>query len=790
MNLADRPLPSHPSGNANMARNGRPITARTMVQDSGRFSKLDLSTAELSSELNLAFGDSLVTTPTPPPTCQAFTTPTPPPNCPPPPPPQMNNQGLDHSTDDEKQAHHDEAPRPETRKETSVSVPNLTENCSPGQGVPSDRSVPNLAANSEPSAVSLLETFAAVARRRASGATGATSTNANNSRNTANTLNSGIFGRGLATNSVSSLVRLALSSNFPSGLLNQAQSYPSLNPAQNNGQPRQTNEAEQVSMEEFLESCRATSLLAELEDDEELPDADEEENEEDCDDSEDCEDNYDEEGLSSTEVRNIFGKRKHWDDDHVLKRKFSALIPAFDPRPGRTNINQTSDLEVPIPTADLPTIPSQPPTTPTPRLALSVRGPNMPGVQDIEVELASPDWTIFRAVQTIIQTANLGSKADKMRRVWEPTYVIVYRETRENIQKDEASLPSSRRSSSLPQLPLTTSTSCSMDEVLQLVRQLYINTDSGDKYSQEFLSKKITNKLVTQIQDPLVLSSASLPTWAEELTYTSPFLFPFETRQLFFHCTAFGSSRSIVWLQQQRELEQRGRNGPGLRAPEQHEFRIGRIKHERVKVPRGEQILNWGVNVMRLHADRKSILEVEFIDEEGTGLGPTLEFFALVAGEFQRADLAMWLSDDSEVSGGQDMGGGEKPPGYYVLRAGGLFPAPLPQDSALCQKVTQLFWVLGVFLAKTLQDARLVDLPLSPAFLKLLCGGEVSGMVRDSSDIVTRYSPELLEDVMTSSLLSTVSESEEGSGEVGDRPWWLGQLDLADLASVDPGRGG
>ena len=78
--------------------------------------------------------------------------------------------------------------------------------------------------------------------------------------------------------------------------------------------------------------------------------------------------------------------------------------------------------------------------------------------------------------------------------------------------------------------------------------------------------------------------------------------------------------------------------------------------------------------------------------------------------------------------------------GYYVVRPGGLFPAPLPQDSALCQKVTQLFWVLGVFLAKTLQDARLVDLPLSPAFLKLLCGGEVSGMVRDSSDIVTRYS--------------------------------------------------
>lgn len=43
------------------------------------------------------------------------------------------------------------------------------------------------------------------------------------------------------------------------------------------------------------------------------------------------------------------GKRRSWDDEFVLKRQFSALIPAFDPRPGRTNVNQTSDLEIPPP---------------------------------------------------------------------------------------------------------------------------------------------------------------------------------------------------------------------------------------------------------------------------------------------------------------------------------------------------------------------------------------------------------------------------------------------------------
>lgn len=40
-------------------------------------------------------------------------------------------------------------------------------------------------------------------------------------------------------------------------------------------------------------------------------------------------------------------------------------------------------------------------------------------------------------------------------------------------------------------------------------------------------------------------------------------------------------------------------------------------------------------------------VQVEFLGEEGTGLGPTLEFYALVAAEFQRTDLGAWLCDDN-----------------------------------------------------------------------------------------------------------------------------------------------
>lgn len=53
----------------------------------------------------------------------------------------------------------------------------------------------------------------------------------------------------------------------------------------------------------------------------------------------------------------------------------------------------------------------------------------------------------------------------------------------------------------------------------------------------------MTNKLVQQIQDPLVLSSGALPSWCEHMNLSFSFLFPFETRHLYFNCTAFGPSR-------------------------------------------------------------------------------------------------------------------------------------------------------------------------------------------------------------------------------------------------------
>ncbi|PVD26171.1 hypothetical protein C0Q70_13840 [Pomacea canaliculata] len=607
-------------------------------------------------------------------------------------------------------------------------------------------SVPNLTTSMEQT-VTLLDTFAAVARRNLA------SSHASNMPRNANT---------------SSLVRMALS-NSPNNLLSTAQSYPSLTnssvPTSNTLTTTQTManvtsllsqaltrslpSTSSESDNEFLDRCRATTLLAELEDEEDLPepDEDDDENEDENEDDDDYEDVMEEEELDARD-------RRSWDDDFVLKRQFSALIPAFDPRPGRTNVNQIQDFEIP-PLGMAPPVTTQGGETAcTPKLMLSLRAPCLPGMGEEEIVLEGSNVCIFRYVQRLLAMGASAGRSERLRRIWEPTYIILYREARSTESKDQEekskkewlNMSSQVLGETEPGRPGDRSF-CSVQNLLQLLQTLYaimeqstpssFRNDSSEIHlnipADEFVSKKITNKLVQQIQDPLVLSSNALPDWCEHLTRWCPMLFPFEIRQLFFSCTAFGTSRSIVWLQNKRDANIERNRGPLPRREETHEFRVGRLKHERVMVPRGHSLMDWGVQVMRYHGIRKAVLEIEFKGEEGTGLGPTLEFYALVAAELQRKSLGLWLCDDDNhdtLEREVDIGHGNKPPGYYVQRAGGLFPAPYPQTDQM-DKVESMFEFIGTLLAKCLQDGRLIDLPLSRPFLKLLCMGEVGyGLTR------------------------------------------------------------
>lgn len=215
---------------------------------------------------------------------------------------------------------------------------------------------------------------------------------------------------------------------------------------------------------------------------------------------------------------------------------------------------------------------------------------------------------------------------------------------------------------------------------------------------KEFSSTKLTSKLMRQLQDALMVSAGSLPLWCSYLTSSKSFyfLFPFELRQLLFRATSLGISRALASLQDQLH--------------EGTDIRIGRIPRQKVRISR-ERILDSAVKVMQLVRGNRGILEVEYFNEVGTGLGPTLEFFTLVSREIQRKDLLLWLEPTASAS-------------QWVDSVGGLFPRPM-NPTNVSEAALKHFEFIGTFVAKAMFDNRLLDIPFAPIFLKKLLGLEV-----------------------------------------------------------------
>ncbi|XP_068639280.1 E3 ubiquitin-protein ligase UPL3-like [Aristolochia californica] len=260
---------------------------------------------------------------------------------------------------------------------------------------------------------------------------------------------------------------------------------------------------------------------------------------------------------------------------------------------------------------------------------------------------------------------------------------------------------------------------------------------------EEFINGKLTPKLARQIQDALALCSGSLPSWCYQLTKACPFIFPFETRRQYFYSTAFGLSRALHRLQQQQ-----GSDNPS--STRDREVRLGRLDRQKVRVSRN-RILDSAVKVMEMYSSQKAVLEVEYFGEVGTGLGPTLEFYTLLSHDLQKVSLGMWRSgyrpdksdmeidqneqdrsvgDNSDAKKQQSTDSAVSEGSDLVQAPLGLFPRPWPPNADVSEgsqfyKVIEYFRLVGRVMAKALQDGRLLDLPLSTAFYKLVLGQEI-----------------------------------------------------------------
>lgn len=230
-----------------------------------------------------------------------------------------------------------------------------------------------------------------------------------------------------------------------------------------------------------------------------------------------------------------------------------------------------------------------------------------------------------------------------------------------------------------------------------------------------FYNSKLASKLMHQTQDPLSVCSRCLPTWCSPVTQKYHFFFPFEIRRQYFYASAFSPHRSMQYMLNQAEAR-------GQSVSSSQKERMTRIERVKVSVMR-DRILEAAKGLFLKITNRSTTIDVEFNGEVGTGEGPTMEFFTLVAKEFHAKKLSLWIDTNSNAGDSK-----------YCFAPQGLYPSPFTDslDELEATRRRTLYKVLGRFIGQALVDRRLLALSLSPLLLRSICNCRDSGVANSN----------------------------------------------------------
>uniref|UniRef100_A0A665WV81 E3 ubiquitin-protein ligase n=1 Tax=Echeneis naucrates TaxID=173247 RepID=A0A665WV81_ECHNA len=231
--------------------------------------------------------------------------------------------------------------------------------------------------------------------------------------------------------------------------------------------------------------------------------------------------------------------------------------------------------------------------------------------------------------------------------------------------------------------------------------------------TNEFINSKLTAKANRQLQDPLVIMTGNIPTWLIELGKT--WWETFACTIMLFYVTAFDRDRAM-----QRLLD----TNPEINQSDSQDSRVAPRLDRKKRTINRDELLKQAESVMQDLGSSRAMLEIQYENEVGTGLGPTLEFYALVSQELQRADLGLWRGEEVTLANPKGSQEGTK----YMFSSRGLFAVPFGRTTkpAHIAKIKMKFRFLGKLMAKAIMDFRLLDLPLGLPFYKWMLRHEMS----------------------------------------------------------------
>ena len=346
------------------------------------------------------------------------------------------------------------------------------------------------------------------------------------------------------------------------------------------------------------------------------------------------------------------------------------------------------------------------------------------------IQAVPQDWHIEFSInsqplpnETTIYGAVLNNKSESAdfgpRNIWSAIHTINFKRVPGPPPAESTSLKSltatnSQANSGMPPSLHEHPTTSKILRLLNILHEMNANLDDvldDSKASTnvkaepvaQFVNTKLTAKLNRQLEEPLIVASNCLPSWSEDLARLYPFLFPFETRHLFLQSTSFGYARSMTrWQNQSAEENRRERHR------DDRPF-MGRLQRQKVRISRS-RMLDSAMKVMELYGGSSSVLEVEYFEEVGTGLGPTLEFYSTVSKEFSKRSTKLWRENDANEND------------EYAFGKLGMFPAPMNPEKAESEagkKILNMFKMLGKFIARSMLDSRIIDVSLNPTFFRI-----------------------------------------------------------------------
>lgn len=293
-------------------------------------------------------------------------------------------------------------------------------------------------------------------------------------------------------------------------------------------------------------------------------------------------------------------------------------------------------------------------------------------IDDHEISHSS---LIFEALYKYEQEK--ANNYDLIPNIWNQTYTVTYK--KKSIQTTISSALNSSFSSegnncadlNLPFSSYDNSSFTAEDDTNIVLRLLGILNDFNSRYieifdwiydtaadlghivsvpSGLFINSKITAKMNRQLDEPLIVASRVLPRWCQTICYDFPFLIPFDTRITYLQSQSFGYSRNMARWQQMSSNNTASPNGVSSI--------LGRIQRQKIRISR-KKILGSMIKAMDSYGSTQALLEIEFFDEVGTGLGPTLEFYSQVCLEIRRKSgillhpstthCLLWRNDSLEI---------------------------------------------------------------------------------------------------------------------------------------------